>query len=269
MALFQNNNTHSGALRTPHEKPGFIKYTGVYFRHFWELLRLNLLYILACVPIITIGPATAAMTKLCRNYYQERHVYIWTDFWKAFKDNFKQGMFFGIINILCAVVFSVSIPIYMKWARDVSAMYVPFFITLGFMCVMVMVSAYSFIMVSSTNLKVKQIFKNSLILVYLCVKRSVAFFIIYVAVMSAAILFFPASLIFVVFWPFSFVSFVDCCLCYPMVRKYVIQPYYDQRGEENPEEAYLDTRDERVFVDSPQYETKDQADKKRRKKTIK
>ena len=94
MALFQNNNNHSGALRTPHEKPGFIKYTGVYLRHFWELLRLNLLYIIACIPIITIGPATAAMTKLCRNYYQERHVYIWTDFWKAFKDNFKQGMFF-------------------------------------------------------------------------------------------------------------------------------------------------------------------------------
>ena len=54
-----------------------------------------------------------------------------------------------------------------------------------------------------------------------------------------------------------------------MVRKYVIQPYYDQRGEENPEEAYLDTHDERVFVDSPQYETKDQANKKRKKKTIK
>lgn len=269
MALFQQNNNRSGVLKTPHEKPGFIKYTGVYLRHFWSLLWLNIIYLLFCIPIVTIGPATAAMTKLCRNYYQERHVYVWSDFWDAFKQNFKQGLFFGIINTVSAVVFFVSVPAYMEWAKDVPAMYGPFFVTLGFMLVLVMMNAYSFIMVSSTNLKIKQIFKNSLILVYLGIKRTLVFLLIYVAVMSASILFFPASVIFVVVWPFTFVSFVDCCLCYPVVRKYIIQPYYDQRGEENPEDAYLETGDERVFKDSLEYETEGQKKNKRKKKTIK
>ena len=42
--------------------------------------------------------------------------------------------------------------------------------------------------------------------------------------------------------------------CYPVIRKYVIQPYYDERGERNPELDYVDEDGETVFVDAPELE---------------
>ena len=262
------DNGHHGVLKTPHEKSGFPKYAGIYFAHFWKLIELNIIYFLFCIPVFTIGPATAAITKICRNYSQERPASVWSDFWQAFKSNFKQGLVFGLLNTVLTVIFAVGIPFYMAWAKEMPLMYAPLFISFAFMIVMIMMNFYSFIMISSTNLTVKQIFKNSLILIYLGLKKSLICLFVYVILMSASVLFFPISLMVVIFIPFTLISFINCSLCYPVVRKYIIQPYYDQLGEENPEFAYLDTHDERVFKDAPEYGTASQAKAKKKKKKV-
>jgi uncharacterized membrane protein YesL len=53
---------------------------------------LNVLYLLACVPIITIGPATAAMNYVCRNFSQGKPVSFFTDFIEKCKEYFKKGV---------------------------------------------------------------------------------------------------------------------------------------------------------------------------------
>ena len=140
MGLFPPPNGHHGVLKTPHEKSGFPKYAGIYFAHIWKLIELNILYCLFCIPIITIGPATAAMTKICRNYSQERPASVWSDFWHAFKANFKQGLVFGLLNTVLVVIFAVGIPFYMAWAKEMPIMYGPLFISLAFMVVMIMMN---------------------------------------------------------------------------------------------------------------------------------
>lgn len=269
MGLLTKNENHSGVLRTPHEKTGFIKYASIYLSHFWKLMALNFIYVLFCLPIVTIGPATAALTKVCRNYSQERHAYVFADFWLGFKQNFKQGIVFGLIDTLFVVVFGVGVPYYMTWAKMMPIMYVPLFISIIFMLVVVMMNFYIYLMVSSTNLTVKQIIKNAFILSYLGMKKSIICLVVYIIMMSVCVLFLPPSIVFIATLPFSLVAFVDCSLCYPVVRKYIIQPYYDQLGEENPELAYLGTQDDRVFKDSPEFETASQKKSKKKKKVIK
>ena len=269
MGLLPKNPNHTGVLRTPHEKTGFVKYAAIYFNHFWKLMALNFIYVLFCIPIVTIGPATAALTKVCRNYSQERHAYVFADFWLGFKQNFKQGLVFGLVNTLFVAIFVVGVPFYMEWAKMMTIMYIPLFISFAFMIVVIMMNFYTFIMVSSTNLTIKQIIKNSFILVYLGLKRSLICLFIYAILMTFCFLFFPVSIVIIVTLPFSFVAFLDCGLCYPVVRKYIIQPYYDQIGEENPEIAFLDTHDERLFTDSPEYESEGQKKAKRKKKVVK
>ena len=269
MGLFPNNPNKGGVLKTPHEKSGFVKYTAIYFSHFWKLMALNFIYVLFCIPIVTIGPATAALTKVCRNYSQERHAYLFADFWNGFKQNFKQGLIFGLIDSAFVVIFFVGAPFYIAWAKMMPIIYVLLFVFLAFILIFVMMNFYIFIMVSSTNLKIKQIIKNSFILVYLGMKKSLICLVVYVLLMSVCVLFYPPSLVLVVTLPFSFISFLNCSLCYPVVRKYIIQPYYDQIGEENPEIAFLDTHDERLFKDSPEYESEGQKKAKRNKKVVK
>ena len=120
MSLFGNYNTPGrGVLKAPQEKKGIFKFFEVYGRHMWKLMELNLLYFVFCIPMtlmvilmlmtsnpiwlllaipsVLVGPATAAMTKVCRNYSQERNAFLLHDFWDSFKKNFKQGTIMGAI----------------------------------------------------------------------------------------------------------------------------------------------------------------------------
>jgi hypothetical protein len=83
-------------------------------------------------------------------------------------------------------------------------------------------------------------------------------------------LFLPYSLFILPFWPLSFICFVTCFNCYPVIRKHVIQPYYDQRGESNPEFAYKNADpDEQLFEDRAAEETPVKTKESRKKgKTI-
>ena len=53
------------------------------------------------------------------------------------------------------------------------------------------------------------------------------------------------------FMPMSFIWLMVCFNCYPVIQKLVINPYYEQRGEENPELRYTSPSDpeESIFVD--------------------
>ena len=69
-----------GVDKGPDFRPRFIIFFDIYLRKFWNLILLNLLYVVCCIPIVTIGPATAAMTKILRNYAREEHAFLWSDF---------------------------------------------------------------------------------------------------------------------------------------------------------------------------------------------
>nr|MCR5729920.1 hypothetical protein [Ruminococcus sp.] len=43
--------------------------------------------------------------------------------------------------------------------------------------------------------------------------------------------------------------FVSCFNSYPLIQKYVINPYYTSRGEINPELAGNDSDEETIFED--------------------
>lgn len=271
MALFGNYNTPGrGVLKAPQEKKGIFKFFEIYGRHMWKLMELNLLYVVFCIPVITFGPATAAMTKVCRNYSQERNAFLLHDFWESFKKNFKQGLGMGIVDIIFAAGFIVGIPMYKYWAEQNSMIYIPFVLCISCLIVFFMMHFYIYIMISSTNLKMKQIIKNSFYLVSLGLKQSLWTLLVSLIVLVLVYLFLPYSLFILPFWPLSFICFVTCFNCYPVIRKHVIQPYYDQRGEENPEFAYKNASpDEQLFEDKAAEETPVQNKQSRKKgKTI-
>ena len=61
----------------------------------------------------------------------------------------------------------------------------------------------------------------------------------------------PVTLILVPLWAITFIGFIIMFNSYPKVQKYVINPYYEERGMDNPEYDYLKplSADESVFID--------------------
>lgn len=249
MGLFRRyDEPGRGIPKAPVEKKGLFKFTEIYGRRCWKLIQLNMIYLITLIPIVTFGPATAAMTKVCRNWSQERNAFVWADYWDAFKKNFKQSFIMGIIDLICIAGFSIAIPSYSAWAKQTTWMYAPLVICLSCCIVFFMMHYYIYLMIVSTNLSLGKILKNSFFLVSLGVKNSLWTLVVWIVVGCFLVFFFPVTLFIMPFWPFSFICFAGAFNCYPVIRKYVIQPYYDARGEDNPEFDYLKT-DESIFED--------------------
>ena len=297
MGFFGNYDTPGrGVLKTPHEKRPFFKFWEVYFRHMWHLMGLNLLYFLFTLPLFVmlvavtetgnmkwmilllisgiVGPATAAMTRVVRNYSQERPTFMLHDFRKAFKTNLKQGLIMGYIDSLVIVSFIVGVPLYSHMAQQNNIMYVPYVLCLSCMLVFFMMHFYIYQMMCSTNLTMKQILRNALFLVTIGLKKTIYTLLasLFVIIFSYLLLVLPTTMpvgmTLLMFFPYTFMTFVACFNCYPVIRKHVIQPYYDKTGEKNPEDQDIDP-DEVLFEDKAAEEEVVPVQKKSKPKVIK
>ena len=71
----------------------------LYIRKILELMGVNALWIFSCIPLFTIGPATAALFYTIRiNLIQDRE-HVWTAYRHSFKNNFKQGALLTLIML--------------------------------------------------------------------------------------------------------------------------------------------------------------------------
>lgn len=261
-----------GVLKAPQEKQGFFKFWEVYGRHMWKLMALNIIYfgflipfftmlilmfvtlqerwMLLGIPSIILGPATAAMTRVVRNYSQERPTFMIHDFWVAFKKNMKQGLIMGTIDVAFVLWMIICLPIYQQASETNPIIKIPFVLSIAFSVMFMMMHLYIYQMICSTNLTMKQILKNSMLLMSLGIKQSGISFLVAVLVAFICFLFIPLSFFVIPIFPFTFVTFTACFNCYPVIRKHVIQPYYDKIGEHNPEIArYEIDPDEAIFED--------------------
>lgn len=62
---------------------------------------LNILWLLCCLPIVTIGASTTAAFTVGLRMVNENEGYISKDFFKAFKENIKQGIPMSFITLIC------------------------------------------------------------------------------------------------------------------------------------------------------------------------
>ena len=93
---------------------GFVNPVFAFFSKAFDLAILNLLTLLCCVPVVTIGAAlTAAHYTALKLRREEGH--IWRGYWKSFKENIGQSTILWLILVACFVLSAIvyNIGIYM------------------------------------------------------------------------------------------------------------------------------------------------------------
>ena len=68
----------------------------------WDMLKLNILWVICSLPLVTIGAATAAAFSITLKMAEDTEGYVAREFFKAFKANLKQGIPAGILNLVFA-----------------------------------------------------------------------------------------------------------------------------------------------------------------------
>ena len=67
-----------------------------------DIVALNVLFLLCCVPVVTIGASAAALYSMTLKMVRNEEPSIWKGFFKAFREDLKQGIFFGALFTLTA-----------------------------------------------------------------------------------------------------------------------------------------------------------------------
>lgn len=73
-----------------------------------DLLWLNVLTLICCLPIVTVGASLTAMNYMALKIVRNEECYITRGFFKSFKENFKQATLIWLILVLLAVVLTAD-----------------------------------------------------------------------------------------------------------------------------------------------------------------
>lgn len=127
----------------------------------FELIKLNLLCLLMCLPIITIGASVTAAYYYLMKMVRNEESYLWKSYWKAFRENFRQST---IIWLLLLAGFSI-VRIDMTIVQNSGESFMILRFALIFMLVMlVLISLYVFPVQAKFKNSIKNTFKNAFLM---------------------------------------------------------------------------------------------------------
>lgn len=248
-----------GVSKNAPQKKRFFLFWELYARKVWKLVLANLLYVLLSLPVVTHGLAQAGLTFVTRNYVREKHVFLPSDFWDTVKKNFKQALIIGVEELIIGAVLVFDL-VYawngLMMGETVSIGALLFFAVSLFIAIsFLQIRYYLYIQVITFKLSVKQIWKNSILLSIAGFKQNVILSVSLALIYAVAILLFLAFgvlsaglliVVYVFFFP-AFRSFLIQFTVFPLIKKHIIDPYYEQHPDKDMDKR----RDLNLADDTP------------------
>ncbi len=204
----------------PKKRPFFF-FLELYFRKLFTIMQMNVVFLLCCIPIITIGPATAGMTHIFREVSQERPVFIWTDFRQAMKRHFKQGFWVWLINAL--LWFMLALDGLILYSRP-SVFTMIILGLLGIIAIVfLMMQIYIYPLLITGKYTILDIYKNAFLLALSRIYQTLGILAIIVLLFWGLYSVPFLSLFLLAFFYFATVSFVSVFFADRILKKYNIR----------------------------------------------
>lgn len=127
-----------------------------------DLVILNFLFIICCLPIITIGASFTALYSMTLKMIKNEELYIVKGFFQSFKENFYQSTIIGIITLAISIMLYLSL----RALPLVSNILITALFILGcftFFCIV----SYAFPITAKFYNKIPNILKNSLAMAFI------------------------------------------------------------------------------------------------------
>lgn len=196
-----------------------------------DMICLNVMWVICCIPIITIGASTTALYTVMLRMVKNEEGYIFRGFLKAFKSNFKQSTLIWLILLLLGIVWTVDFRVAGFMPGMAGIILSAIFLALGFILLSVMI--YIFPLTARYENGIKATFKNALILTvaklpYTFLMVAIVVAAVFASLWSAFTLLFSLPL-----WLFFGVSLIVWINSYILRRVFVVFENSDSTGEED------------------------------------
>lgn len=211
MSLINVASTQSGS--------GVISLMGPVLLYFSMKIPTPILVLLLIGSILISGPTAAALTYSSATLAWDKPGLFWDEFKLAWKNNWKQALPIGIVDVLVCFV-----SIY--YLVDAVALFGTFGLVMTILWLVMallyaMIRVYLYPIMVTVELPLSALIKNSLILALLAPWRPLL--VILVAGIFCLLCIF-ADLLIVPCFLFSFVAYTAAFVTYPMLDKYLLHP---------------------------------------------
>ncbi|MGP4081592.1 YesL family protein [Pseudalkalibacillus sp. R45] len=125
----------------------------------YRFLLLNFLWLLTCLPVLTIFPGTAAMFAVIREQTEESEISIIRSFWYHFKENFKQSFGLGIIWTCIGFLLYLNMTLVFRMPDELRVIMTAF--TFLFIFLYIITSLYLFPVLVNYREKTLGVIRNS------------------------------------------------------------------------------------------------------------
>ncbi|MBP0966333.1 MAG: hypothetical protein J5722_01750 [Oscillospiraceae bacterium] len=282
MGLFHSYENAGPGIdpNAPKKKP-FFRFWELLWRNLGKLFLLNIIYSMLHIPLMASlvvfmetnnkftdamtvflvavqflveGPAIAGCARVLRLIVLDKPFFFSDEFKKGFKQNFGAGLLYWFIDALVIASLIAGHLVYPQMANESGskAVFIPFGITVAIALVLLFMNYYIWPLQVATRLDKRTILKNSFMLSGLSLKEcaiSTLGSVLMIGIV-AGLWFLNNGLIFILaFFPAAFIGYLVMFVHYPVVQRFVINPYYEESGERNPEEEEEIPDEDRVFTD--------------------
>lgn len=128
-----------------------------------DLIILNVVFIVCCIPIVTIGASVTAMHYVTLKMARNEESYIVKGFFKSFRENFKQATIIWLILLVAGLLLGIDFRI----VQQVESTGLLKVVTYGLYLVALiyaMILSYIFPLLAKFDNTIKNTFKNALLM---------------------------------------------------------------------------------------------------------
>ena len=202
--------------------------------------------VVIAILVITFGWQNAGATYILRSMVRGEPVFLFSDYFYAVKRNLKQGLLMGILD--CAAIFLLVFD-FMYFSGMPSSFWtdVCYFAIIAIGILYFFMRFYIYLMMITFELPIRKILKNALIFTVLGIKRNLmgllgillitAIQILLFAVFAMTPLSIAIPLMLMLLYFIAVNAFTAAYAAYPIIDRYMIEPYRDLNEEDASEDA--------------------------------
>ncbi len=218
-----NNDLEKEPPRSGIKRVGYIiwNYSG-------RLILINLIFIVCCIPIITIPASITALNRYLLKIFREGYNFSISDYFEEFKKSVWKCLPYGIVIGLVCFYAYYMLSLASNFPQGIQHDMV-IGIGLGVMVIGILLGSYFFVLAAMLDLPGKHLLKNAVILMGVEWQRSLglvaSIFVLWIGILATA----PYSIFLVLLFGFSLQQLWICAFVNPIVEKRIFKPYEQQK----------------------------------------
>lgn len=192
-------------------------------------------FALAALVLLTFGIVNVGTSYNLRNLIRSEPVFMWADFWYAVKKNLRQGIIYGIIDLILIFLLAYDV-VFLYYNLGPMMMNIMFYFSLFAAVIYFFMRFYIYMMMVTFDLSLFKLFKNGLIFALLGFKRNVLALLGIVLIIalnySLLLMYVPVGIIVPFIILFGAGSFIAAYAAYPKIKEIMIDPYSSEQEDD-------------------------------------